>query len=214
MSVKTKICGVTSLADARYASGAGADYLGFIQYESSPRYLPPARAKEIIEWLHGPEPVGVYVDATAEHVNSTARSTGFTLVQLHGSESPEYCKSIDLPVIKSFSMKPDETPEQLADRIAMYVDAADFALIDTYDPVQHGGTGRLNRFNEIDAAAFALPVILAGGLRPDNVSAIVDKSRPYGVDVSSGVEESPGVKDFEKIDKFIAAVNGNDAETD
>lgn len=214
MSVRTKICGVTTLADARYASGAGADYIGFIQYESSPRYIQPGRAKEIIEWLHGPEPVGVFVDSTVEHVNATASNTGFRLVQLHGSESPDFCEAIAVPVIKSFSMRPTENAQQLASRISEYVGVAQFALIDTYDPVQHGGTGKLNRFDELRAADFAMPIILAGGLTVDNVSSVVAKSRPFGVDVSSGVEEAPGVKDFDKIDQFIRAVRGDDSEDD
>lgn len=206
MSTKVKICGITTLADARYAAGAGADYVGFILYDKSPRYIEPQRAKEIIQWLYGPDPVGVFVDHPIDELNSVVASTGFKLAQLHGSESPDYCDQVGVPVIKSFALQPGETASEMVKRMTPYIGVVDYVLIDTYSPGQFGGTGVENDFSSFARVQFPLPVFAAGGLNPRNVSRVVSELRPFALDVSSGVEESPGVKDFEKIDEFMTAV--------
>jgi phosphoribosylanthranilate isomerase len=213
MATRVKICGVTTLADARFAAGAGADYVGFVQHDKSPRYIEPARAKDIIEWLYGPEPVGVFVNARHEQVEVASALAGFRLVQLHGSETPEFCREISLPVIKSFALEPDETAAELCERMDAYVGSADYALIDTYSPDEHGGTGRVNRFSELAGVRYPLPIFLAGGLTAATVSGVVKLLDPFAVDVSSGVEESPGIKDFDKIDAFVGAVRQQSEQT-
>ena len=110
---KVKICGITRLHDARTAAAAGADFLGFIQHEESPRYVKPDVAKEIIEWVRGPEPVGVFVNRDADEINATCTRVGFTLAQLHGHESPETCAAVDVPVIKAISVQHDASSEQV-----------------------------------------------------------------------------------------------------
>ncbi len=194
------------MADARYAAGAGADFVGFVQYRQSPRYIEPTKVRDIIEWLHGPVPVGVFVDAPVHLVQEVSDVAGFQLVQLHGSESPDYCDEIGLPVIKSFALQPNESASELGKRMTPYIGVVDYALVDTYAPKAHGGTGQLNRFDELRTVRYPLPLLVAGGLTPENVGTIVEALTPFGVDVSSGVEEAPGVKDYDKIDAFMGMV--------
>lgn len=204
--MKIKICGITTLEDARFCAAAGADYLGFVQVESSPRRVPLEEARAIIEWLYGPEPVGVFVDASPDAVNRAAERAGFALVQLHGDESPEDCAAIERPVIKALGIRSDTTPDDLAARIARYADAADYLLLDSRTDQLHGGTGIAFDWSLAAAAAADTPIFLAGGLRPDTVDEAVRLVRPFAVDVASGVEEAPGRKDFERVRAFMDAL--------
>ena len=203
---KLKICGITTLADARYCAGAGVDYLGFIQYPDSPRYVTPDQAREIIGWLYGPEPVGVFVNETAENINTIADSTGFALVQLHGDYAPAFFSQIDKPVIKAVSIHPQTTPHELESHLDQFAPVVDFFLLDTAKAGLWGGTG--SSFNWEVAAGLTekYPIFIAGGINASNVQHVIESLHPYAVDLSSGVEESPGVKDFDKLADLFDAM--------
>lgn len=201
-----KICGLTTLEDARFASGLGADFLGFIQHEDSPRYIRPNDAAEIIQWIYGPQTVGVFVNKTPEEVNAACEAAGFAYAQLHGTESVEMCRQIDRPVIKAFRVMHDASAEQLRAAMEPYRDVAEIFLLDTAHTSLWGGTGESFNWRLARDLAADFPILLAGGLTPKNVAEAVETMRPWGVDVSSGVEESPGVKDFDKMAAFFDAL--------
>jgi len=205
---RIKICGITNLADARYASGAGADLLGFIQYEASARCVDAGLARDIIAWIHGAESVGVFVDADADDVNATVAATGFDYVQLHGSESPAYCSLIEKPVIKALRVFPGTSASEIELAVAAYADVVDHFLIDTGSSSSAGGTGMPFDWSILEGVEFPKPWLLAGGLSPNNIDKALERLEPWGVDVASGVEEKPGQKDFEAIDQFVEAVRG------
>lgn len=200
---RVKICGITTLEDGRFASGAMADFLGFIFWPGSPRYLAPEAAVEIIGWIEGPECVGVFVDQPAEEVNRIAEDTGIDLIQLHGNESIEYCRKMEKPVIKSFRVKPDMTEEELGNLIKPYLDHVAYILFDAFDKDIQGGTGKTFDWSRIEKLNGHIPVILAGGLNAQNLALAVEMVKPFAVDVSSGVEFEPGIKDFEKMTAFF-----------
>ena len=209
MSVRIKICGITNRDDALAATAAGADALGFMFYAASPRQLTFAAAGEIIRALPPfVAKVGVFVDAPAESIQRAIEECGLDTVQLHGDEPPEYCRRFTVKTIKAFRVKDEETLKQLP----AYETSA--WLLDSFEPGQPGGTGA--RFNwELAVAATRLgrPVILAGGLTPANVAEAVRVVRPFGLDVSSGVESGPGKKDRAKVIEFIAAARAAAATT-
>ncbi len=198
---RVKICGITNLEDARAAVEFGADALGFV-FAESPRRVNPGSAAEIIRSL---PPfltcVGLFVDEAPELVGKVARECRLNALQFHGEESPEYCRQFTLRKIKAFRIR-DENSLKV---ISLY--QMDAYLLDACVEGMAGGTGE--RFNW-DLAARAKEsgrtIILAGGLRPDNVAEAIGKVRPYGVDVSTGVESEPGKKDHEKMKEFIRIV--------
>lgn len=202
--MRIKICGITNVEDANVAVRAGADALGFIMYRKSPRWVDPAVARSIIAGL--PPfvlPVGVFVNETAERVRTLMDECGFTLVQLHGDESALYCQNLGRPALKAVRLK---------DRGA-FLALAEFHgranvrgfLIDAFSDQGYGGTGQTADWGLAQEAARSTPIILAGGLSPANVAEAIQIVRPYGVDVSSGVEKSPGKKDPDKVKAFIDA---------
>ncbi|MEM1054864.1 MAG: phosphoribosylanthranilate isomerase [Bacteroidota bacterium] len=206
--VRVKICGITRLEDARFCAANGADYLGFIQLEGSPRYVEPRTAKEIIEWSVGPEPVGVFVNASAEDVIATCEAGGFTHAQLHGHETPETCAAVvdaGLKVIKTVQVVSDAAAEQILAIAEPYREVADFLLLDTHNTSLWGGTGESFNWRLARQVAREFPLFLAGGIGAENVAEAIDTMRPYAVDLSSSVEESPGVKDFDKLAAFFDA---------
>ncbi len=203
MSTRVKICGITNLEDARYCAGAGADYLGFIQYPRSPRFVEPATARTIIEWVYGPEPVGVFVNEDAAAVNRIAEEAGCALVQLHGDEAPAVCDAVDRPVIKALRVARDATADDLRRRMEPYAAYVAFFLLDTYAPNQWGGTGTPFNWQVAADLAADFPVFLAGGLRADNVEAATRTVQPFAVDLSSSLEAAPGRKDFDKLADFF-----------
>lgn len=206
MPPRVKICGLTNLEDARYCAGAGADYLGFIQYPPSPRYIDAAKAAEIIEWIYGPICVGVFVDADADTINRTADMAGFHQVQLHGDEHPELCTRIDRPIIKALRVVPGSTADEMRfdmERYAPYVDAF---LLDTYDATLRGGTGTTFDWSVARALSCDYPILLSGGLGAGNVADAVLEVQPLGVDASSRLEAEPGKKDLPLIDAFFTAL--------
>ncbi len=206
-----KICGITRLEDARYCAAAGADFLGFIQHQASPRYVDPNRAKEIIDWVYGAKAVGVFVDEDIATVNHVADQCGFAYVQLHGDESPGYCAEVDRPVIKALRVRSDSSPEQLQASAARYAPVAEYLLLDTYHPNAHGGTGNPFDWGVVENLDLGQPYFLAGGISPTNLSAALAVPGPAGVDVSSALESSPGVKDLDLLADFFESF---DAATD
>jgi len=204
MSVKVKICGITNPPDALAAVEAGADVLGFIFYESSPRHVSVREAGEIIRQL--PPFVikaGVFVDASEDLVMRAIGDCGLNLLQFHGSETPEYCAQFGLMSMKAFRIRDSESLKILPSY------ATDAWLLDAFVADKIGGTGE--QFNwdlAVEATKLGRPVFLAGGLTPANVAEAVRKVRPYGVDVSSGVEAEPGRKDHQKVRDFIKAAKG------
>lgn len=200
---KVKICGITTLEDARFVSGALADYVGFIFYPKSPRYIEPAKAGAIINWLEGPEKVGVFVNQPLDDVNNIAKQTGLDIVQLHGTESAEYCGLIELPVIKVFHISQETTGEQLVKTMEPYMGIVDYFLFDTKNDSLWGGTGTSFDWNIIDSLQGDTPFFLSGGLSNDNIQEAINTVSPNTVDLSSALEEAPGLKDFEKIEHFF-----------
>jgi len=204
--VKVKICGITSYEDARAAVEAGADALGFVFFDKSPRYINPVKAAGIISRLPPfIQTVGLFVNEDTAQVNWTADYCGLDVVQLHGDETPEDCLEVKRRVIKAFrvqkiiSIAPLEKYQDY--QVAGY-------LLDAWSPDAYGGTGRTFNWELAHAAKQYGPVILAGGLTPDNVAEAIRVVNPYGVDVSSGVEAAPGKKDAEIMRAFIRAAKG------
>ena len=204
MRTRIKICGITRVEDASAAVRLGADALGFIFVPASPRYIRPAAAAEIVKKLPPfVSKIGVFVNEAPNRVIEASRAAGVDVVQLHGDETPEYCAGFPMPVIKVFSVGADFDPS-----VMRRYDAAGY-LLDTWDPKRRGGSG--NTFDwSIAAKACGMydTVILSGGLNPSNVREAVETVRPYAVDLNSGVEISPGVKDHDKIKAAVSAVKG------
>jgi phosphoribosylanthranilate isomerase len=194
---KVKICGITNLEDAIASVDFGADALGFVFYAKSPRHIAPAKAAEIVR--HLPPfitTVGVFVDEKRERVEETMREAGLDSAQFHGHESPEDCV-ISKRAIKAFRVK------ELGDLEPMAHYKVSAFLLDTYSPGALGGTGQVFNWSiALDAKPMGR-IILAGGLTPENVTEAVRMVRPYAVDVASGVESEPGIKDLEKLRLFI-----------
>lgn len=197
---KVKICGITGVSDALAAVEAGADALGFVFYQGSPRYVDPAEAARIVAELPPfVQVVGLFVNAPVELVNATADRVKLDLVQLHGDESPSYCEAVERRVLKAFRVEGMQSLEPMGSyRVAGY-------LLDAYSPHAFGGTGERFDWGCARAAKERGPIVLAGGLNPENVARAVAEVAPYAVDVSSGVESAPGVKDPEKVRAFIRA---------
>ena len=199
--VKVKVCGTTRLKDALLAVECGADAIGFIFYRKSPRAVTAKTAKEICAKLPPfVNRVGVFVNETAEKINRIASQCGLDTVQLHGGESPAFCRKIKVRVIKAVRVKDAASLREMS----RY--AVDAFLLDTYKEDQWGGTGKVFDWGLATRAKKYGPVIIAGGLNSRNVKAAIKKVQPYGVDVSSGVERSPGKKDPKKVKAFLKAV--------
>lgn len=198
MTLRVKICGVTRLEDALAAARLGADALGFNFWPGSKRYIPPAEARAIVRRLPPlVAAVGVFVDPSREEVLRAAEASGIGAVQLHGDEPPELCRDLPLPVLKAIRV---EGPASL-DRLRDY-DAVQGFLLDSAGP-GFGGSGRTFDWTLAAKAARAHAIVLAGGLGPDNVAEAIRAVRPWGVDVASGVESAPGVKDIGKTRAFL-----------
>jgi len=197
------MCGITNLEDARFAAGALVDYLGFIFYEKSPRHIEPGEAGAIINWIEGPEKVGVFVNQPLDDVNRIAKETGLDYVQLHGDESPEYCELVDKPIIKVIHIE-DETVEYLLKhQIEQYSKVAEFLLFDTKIDGLWGGTGKSFDWDLLNDMDLEIPYFLSGGLNASNVKEAIETVTPYAIDVSSSLEQKPGLKDFGKIEAFM-----------
>ncbi len=194
--VRVKICGLREAAGAIAAVNAGADLLGF-HFCPSPRRVSPEEAKEIVDGLAvRPKIVGVFIDQEQDEVRQIAEFVGLDLVQLHGSESPGF--DAGRPVIKVLKVKDGEIPGA--------EDWPDPVMLDSWSPDQRGGTGRTWDWELARPLLSRRRVFIAGGLEPGNVGTVVSEFKPYGVDVSSGVEASVGIKDPDKIREFVRAV--------
>jgi phosphoribosylanthranilate isomerase len=201
MPVKVKICGLTNAPDALAAAQAGADALGFVFYDQSPRRVSGEAAAAIIPSL---PPfivkVGVFVNAPEDLVFRAIRQCGLNLLQFHGDESPEYCLQFGLMSMKAFRIRDAASLDALPNY------KTDSWLLDAFAPDKLGGTGHTFNWDlAIAAQKFGRPIFLAGGLTPENVAEAVRRVRPYAVDVSSGVESAPGQKDHAKVKAFISA---------
>ena len=193
-----KICGITRLEDARHAVEQGADALGFIFWPRSPRHIEPARAAEIIVHVPGSvTTVGVFVNETLDAVRTAVEHARVKAVQLHGDEDPSFAAALTSPFFRSVTL--DDAPASLREW-----PASTTWLLDASDRVKRGGTGTAVDWTAAAAFAREHRVILAGGLTAENVTDAVAIVRPFGVDVSSGVEVAPGVKDPDKVTRFIA----------
>jgi phosphoribosylanthranilate isomerase len=200
--VRIKICGITNLDDALLAAALGADALGFILYAKSPRYVDPEVARQIIGQLPPfVAAVGVFVDEAATVVQEVAARAGLDWIQLHGQESPEYCRSLGRKVIKAFRVQDEGSLRRLAD----YGGAAQALLLDTYKKGQVGGTGEIFDWHLARKAKNYGPIILAGGLTAENVAQAIAAAGPAAVDAASGTEAAPGKKDPAKLRAFFEA---------
>jgi phosphoribosylanthranilate isomerase len=195
--VKVKICGITRLEDALAAARLGADALGFNFWPRSRRYVSPAQARAMVRRLPAfVTAVGVFVDPTREEVLRAIDQAGIVVAQLHGDEPPELCASLPVPVVKGIRLA---GPQSLAQLAAYEVQAF---LLDA-PSAGYGGSGTTCDWSLAAAVARELAIVLAGGLGPDNVAEAVRAVRPWAVDVASGVESAPGVKDEERMRRFI-----------
>ena len=202
MRPKIKVCGIGTQADARAAVRLGVDAVGLV-LAKSPRRVDPERARKICLSLPPfVNTVGVFVDEDATVVKEIAAFCGLHWVQLHGKESPEYCRRLGLRVLKAVRVRNETDIAQLD----AYAECADGFVLDSYVPGKAGGTGQTFDWALARGAAGYGPIILSGGLKPENVGAAVTQVLPYGVDVSSGVESAPGIKDHEKIRRFVEQV--------
>ena len=205
MPIKIKICGITNLEDAEAAVEAGADALGFVFYAQSPRCIEPAVAQRIIAQL--PPfvlPVGVFVNHDQDTIRNVFDECGLAFAQLHGDETPTFCESLGRPVLRA--LRPRDRGSLLA--LAEYrgrVGVRGF-VVDVFSSEAYGGTGQTVDWSLAQEVAQTTPILLAGGLTPSNVQEAIQHVQPYGVDVSSGVEETPGKKNHEKIRAFTHAV--------
>ena len=205
--MRVKICGLTRTEDALLAAELGAWAVGFVFWPGSPRYVAPERARAIVDVLPpSVTPVGVFVDQLREEVDTVARRVRLGAVQLHGTEPPAYAHGLKLPVIKALSVN-----DALSDSARDAWGGATL-LIDTIDPERRGGTGRAVDWTAAANVARRRPILLAGGLRSDNITEAIRIVRPAGVDVSSGVERAPGVKDAALLRALFAALSNAGAQ--
>ena len=192
-----KICGITRLSDALHAVREGATAIGFVFVPGSPRCVRTEIAAEIVSALPATvTTVGVFVNATVDEIGAVVSKTGIRAVQLHGDEPPSYVDAIDRPIIRSVTLDDvvDVTHDWPSDTTL---------LLDKADPERRGGTGEVVDWSRAANVARGRRIVLAGGLTPENIEEAIMTVRPYGVDVSSGVEASPGVKDFGRVSLFL-----------
>lgn len=206
--VRVKVCGITRREDALYAVEQGASAIGFIFYRQSERYISPVKAANIVKDL---PPfvgrIGVFVDMNLQGIINIIRRTGLSAVQLHGLESHQFCYELrsisSIPIIKAFRIKDKESIE----RIEAYSYAVNAFLLDTYKPDLQGGTGETFDWNlALQAQRYEKPIILSGGLNVDNVIDAYRFVVPYALDVNSGLETMPGIKDHTKIKEFFEKI--------
>ena len=196
-----KICGITRREDAEAAVELGASALGFIFWSGTPRLVDPEKVRVIVNGLPPfVTPVGVFVNQDPDTINRLVDRARLGAVQLHGDETPEQAAAIERPVIKSVAGDADHSSlAKWPSRVTL--------LVDAHDPVRRGGTGRTADWNGAALLAASRRIVLAGGLRPQNLAEAVARVRPFGIDVSSGVESSPGVKDVNRLKALFAALS-------
>jgi phosphoribosylanthranilate isomerase len=191
-----KICGMTRVGDALHAVREGATAVGFVFWKGSPRYIEPDRAAEIAAALPpSVKTVGVFVNEPVERIRETANVARLRMVQLHGDEPPAYVDQIEQPVIRAVSL-------DTVDETTWTWPTDTMLLLDSTDPSRTGGRAAVD-WSRAALATRSRRVVLAGGLTPDNVEEAIVTVRPIGVDVASGVESAPGVKDLDKVARFL-----------
>jgi len=193
-----KICGITRQQDAQAAIDHGASAIGFIFWPGSPRFVDPYRARKIAKALPPfVSTVGVFVNQPREYINGVASLVPLSVVQLHGDETPEFASHLTRPVLKAVTRGESAREWPIPAML----------LVDVHDPVKRGGTGRVVDWSMAAALARERHIVLAGGLTPDNVAEAVAAVQPWGIDVSSGVEEAPGIKDERRIAALFTAIH-------
>lgn len=205
MRIRVKICGITRAEDARSAVACGADAIGLVFFPGSPRHVSLEQARRITQAV-APfvTVVGLFVDESPAMIRQVLEKIPLDLLQFHGQECNDDCKPYGLPFIKSVAMRPET---DLRQAINQYPDARGI-LLDAWQPLTHGGGGKSFDWRQIPPD-LPVPVILAGGLTPDNVGTAIRRVRPYAVDVSSGVEIDKGVKSADKIAAFMKGVTAS-----
>ena len=208
--MRVKICGITQTKQGQNIAALGASSLGFICVEQSPRYVAPAKIRAIADNLPTEiDKVGVFANHSLAEITQVVEQAHLTAVQLHGQESPEFCLQLrqaiapDLELIKAFRIKSAQSLESTA----AYVDCVNTLLLDAYHPQMLGGTGKTINWQDLAQFKPELPWMLAGGLTPDNVKQALARLQPDGIDLSSGVERSPGDKDLEKVAQLFRLIN-------
>lgn len=210
---KVKICGITKKEDAFAAAKLGADALGFNFYKYSPRYILPEKANEIIEKLpHNILKVGVFVNENPDKIIEIANFTKLDAVQLHGDETPEFVRKIraesNLEIIKAFRVSPGFALEKISEY------SVDTILLDAYSPNERGGTGETFDWKIAKQVQNIFPkMYLAGGLSAENIFDALIKVKPFAVDACSGLEKEKGVKDLQKLERFLSAVKEHELST-
>lgn len=208
MRVRTKICGITRVEDALIAAQAGVDAIGLVFYAKSPRAVSVEQAQEIIAALPPfVSTVGLFVNASRAEVNTVLSQVALDVLQFHGDETPAECEGFARPYFRALRMQPGVDIAHLA---AQY-SSAQGILLDAWVPGVHGGTGERFDWARIPSA-LAKPLILAGGLNADNITQAIEQVQPWAVDVSGGVEASHGIKDADKVRKFLYAVQMKNAQ--
>ncbi|PHS71994.1 MAG: phosphoribosylanthranilate isomerase [Cycloclasticus sp.] len=206
MRTRVKICGITQTNDALAAIEAGADALGFVFYDKSPRYLDILKAKKIFnEITPFINKIALFVNPSYEYVMEAVNTLPIDVLQFHGDEDEAFCKSFNTPYLKAVRIRPTTDLKDVASQYG----SASGLLIDAYDSTQYGGTGQTFDWNLLPQDA-SLPLILAGGLNSQNVYDAIKQTNPYAVDVSSGVEKSKGVKEHSLIQQFMQEVKRAD----
>ena len=204
--IPVKICGITRAEDAHLAAGFGAAALGFIFYPLSPRYIAPDQVRAIIGTVGSNTcKVGVFVNATPDEINAIVEGAGLDLVQLSGDEPPEVCQGISVPVIKTFHVGTSFDPAVTHSYDLRAI------LLDTRQAGSYGGTGRAFEWSLVSRGAFTRPLILSGGLTPENILDGIKAIHPDAVDVNSGIEASPGLKDRAKLERLFAILRNTEA---
>lgn len=203
-NIRVKICGITNTGDAKNVCDSGADAIGLVFYEKSPRNVSIKLANEICESLPPfVTTVGLFLDASKDFVDSVLANVPLDLLQFHGSEKPEYCSSFNRPYIKAVGMK-DLSETEFIEYADKFKDAKAF-LVDSHSTGKAGGTGETFNWDSTPQN-YTKPIILAGGLNPNNIGSAIRQVNVYGIDLSSGVESSPGIKDKQMINQLMNEV--------
>jgi phosphoribosylanthranilate isomerase len=205
MRTRVKICGITRCEDAQLVVDAGVDAIGLVFYEKSPRFVSNAQAAEISQIVPAfVSRVALFKDADEQMIHSVLADVEVDLIQFHGSETADYCEQFNRPYIKAIGMKGAEHDVTFLLANVEKYQSAKALLLDGHAPGEAGGTGE--SFDWASIAAVDKPIVLAGGLTPDNVKQAIDLVHPFAVDVSSGVESSPGIKDKDKVAAFMQQI--------
>ena len=202
--IPVKICGITTCEDAEIAVNYGASAIGMIFYEGSPRYIYPEKVEEWISAIPSKvKKVGVFVNEKRKNIKTIVEKLNLDYIQLHGDESPEYCDKMIKPVIKTFRVGTNFDPDIL-DNFQVHA-----FLFDTYQEVKYGGTGKSFNWDLISDLETNTPIILSGGLSPENIIKGIETVQPSAIDVNSGVEIESGVKDKVKVEKLFNTIENS-----